>query len=73
LAFLAVPAMAADNQKSAPAESQKRICKKVEVTGSLVKHTKVCATREQWTRSAENHEKNARDMVENGTTKPGGN
>ena len=51
LAFASIPAMA----QSAPAEEngkaadpKRKICEKIEVTGSRVKARKVCMTVEQW-------------------------
>ena len=69
----AAPASAAETAAKAEASGKDRfVCRKLEETGSLVKKTKVCLTREQWTRSSENHEKHARDLADGVRTKPAG-
>lgn len=63
LAFASIPALA----QTAPAEEngkaadpKRRICEKIEVTGSRVKARKVCMTVEQW----EAQRRDARDELE---------
>lgn len=48
-------------------------CRKVEVTGSLVKKGKVCKTVAEWRAISENGNVLARKLVEDGTSRPGGN
>jgi hypothetical protein len=70
----AAPAAAAGATPDAKASKKKdQVCKKIEVTGSLVRVKKVCLTRDQWNRSAEDHEKFARDLTDGLRTRPGGN
>jgi hypothetical protein len=70
----AAPATASGETPDAKAPKKKdQVCKKIEVTGSLVKVKKVCLTRDQWNRSAEDHEKFARDLTDGLRTRPGGN
>jgi hypothetical protein len=70
----AAPAAAADVTPDAKASKKKdQVCKKIEITGSLVRVKKVCLTRDQWNRSAEDHEKFARDLTDGLRAKPGGN
>lgn len=79
-AACSIPAFAEEPGKSmvepqpgGSAESQKVICKKVAETGSLVKRTKVCLTRDQWNRSAENHRRYGEQLQDELRGRPGGN
>lgn len=80
LAVCAVPALAAEPAKSmvepqntgASAESQKVLCKKIAETGSLVKRTKVCLTRAQWNRSAENNRRYGEQLQDDLRGRPAG-
>jgi hypothetical protein len=47
-------------------------CRKVVVTGSLVKKGRVCKTVAEWQAIYDNHNDLARKMVEDGTTRAGG-
>lgn len=47
-------------------------CRKVEVTGSLVKKGRVCKTLAEWRQITESSNDLARKMVEDGTTRPSG-
>lgn len=47
-------------------------CRKVEVTGSLVKKGRVCKTLAEWRQIMESSNSLARKLVEDGTTRPGG-
>ncbi|MFN3619433.1 hypothetical protein [Sphingorhabdus sp.] len=47
-------------------------CRKVEVTGSLVKKGRVCKTLAEWRAIMESNNTLARKLVEDGTTRPGG-
>ncbi len=83
-AFATVPAMAftqaADtapvSQTQAsddPSDPDNRVrCRRVEVTGSIVKRGRVCRTVREWRTISENGNYNARKMVEESTTRPGG-
>lgn len=52
---------------------QKIKCRKIEVTGSMVKKGKVCKTIAQWRAIADSNNYLARKMVEDGTTRSAGN
>lgn len=52
---------------------QKIKCRKIEVTGSMVKKGRVCKTIAQWRAITDNNNYLAREMVEDGTTRPAGN
>lgn len=81
-AFAALPAqtlMAQNSEPAPPADSAARqdgdervVCRRVDVTGSLIKRGRVCRTVAEWRRITENGNSNARKMVEEGTTKGGG-
>ena len=47
-------------------------CRLVEVTGSLAKQGRVCRTRQQWDSIEANGNAQARALVEDGRTRPGG-
>jgi hypothetical protein len=47
-------------------------CRTVRVTGSLVKKGKVCKTLAQWRQMTESGNELARRLVEDGTSRPGG-
>ena len=53
--------------------AEKKICKKTVDTGSFIKGKKVCLTRAQWNRVAEEQSEVARRVVANGTGRPEGN
>lgn len=77
--FIAVaPATASSEGARAPESQsadpdQKIKCRRVDVTGSLVKRGRVCKTVAQWRAIFDNHNDLARKMVEDGTTRTGGN
>jgi hypothetical protein len=48
------------------------VCRRVDVTGSLIKRGRVCRTVAEWRRITENGNYNARKMVDEGTTRGGG-
>jgi hypothetical protein len=52
---------------------QKIRCRKVEVTGSMVKKGRVCKTIAEWKTIISNGNENARALVIDGTTRPAGN
>ena len=70
---------AAKNEGAASTEAQiadpdqKIKCRRVNVTGSLVKKGRVCKTLAEWRAITDNGNYLARKMVEDGTTRPGGN
>lgn len=47
-------------------------CRKIEVTGSLVKKTKVCRTVAEWRQISTKGNQNVRDLVESGQVCAGG-
>lgn len=61
----------ADTAPSAAAD-QRVVCRRVDVTGSLIKRGRVCRTVAEWRVITENGNYNARKMVEEGTTRPKG-
>lgn len=84
-AFATVPALAltqAAPDSAAPADTSQakgsedddnRVrCRRVEVTGSLVKRGRVCRTVREWRDSSSNGNDNARKMIEESTTRSGG-
>lgn len=84
-AFAAVPALAltqtasdtgapADTTqaKSAQDDDSRVRCRRVEVTGSLVKRGRVCRTVREWRESSSNGNDNARKMIEDSTSRQGG-
>lgn len=71
------PAKASNEETAAPKShaadpDQKIRCRRVDVTGSLVKRGKVCKTVAEWRAIFENNNYLARKMVEDGTTRSGG-
>ena len=74
VAGLAAPAFAAEPaaQPAPPAAEEKKVCKRVTETGSLVRKTKVCLTRAQWQKSADGHRGYAQDMQDALRTRSGG-
>lgn len=61
------------NTAKADDPEQKIRCRKVEVTGSMVKKGRVCKTVAQWKTIISNGNENARALVIDGTTRPAGN
>lgn len=47
-------------------------CRKIEVTGSLVRKTKVCRTVAEWREISDKGNRNVRDIVESGQVCAGG-
>jgi hypothetical protein len=71
--LLAAPSVALGQAADATGNPpEKMICKKVAETGSLVRRTKVCLTRDQWNRSASRGQEYSRDLQENLRTRPAG-
>ena len=73
IASLGAPAFAADQaaQPAAPAE-EKKVCKRIADSASLVRKTKVCLTRAQWKHSADGHRGYAQEMQDALRTRPAG-
>ena len=77
--FVAVEPAYAKNEGTAVPESQtanpdqKIKCRKVEVTGSMVKKGRVCKTIAEWKNIISNGNENARTLVIDGTSRPAGN
>lgn len=63
---IATPAMAGDDkaqdQSSAPAVKEKKICRTETVTGSLVAKRRTCMTKAEWDQLADNTRKTMGDM-----------
>ena len=73
MSLLAAPGAAmAQSTVASGKPPEKLICKKVAETGSHVKKTKVCLTRDQWNRSATRHQDYGRDLQDTLRTKPVG-
>lgn len=68
-AAFAKEAAAADD---ANADDNKIKCRKIAVTGSLVKKSKVCRTVAEWRIISDKGNQNARDIIESGRTCTGG-
>lgn len=54
------------------APANEEVCRRIPVTGSLVRKEKVCHTRAEWYRLAENGNGVARAVVETSTGRPWG-
>lgn len=73
MSLLATPGAAlAQSAVASGRPPEKMICKRVAETGSHVKKTKVCLTRDQWNRSATRHQEYGRDLQDTLRTKPAG-
>jgi hypothetical protein len=64
--------LAKASDKTASDADQAVRCRTVRVTGSLVKKGKVCKTLAQWRQMTESGNDLARRLVEDGTSRPGG-
>ncbi|MDR6852776.1 hypothetical protein J2Y54_002296 [Sphingomonas sp. BE123] len=70
--------IAAAFQATTPAPStaapdpNEKLCKRIDVTGSLARKERVCKTRAEWTRLADAGNSVARAIVEHGTGRPAG-
>ena len=60
------------SDKAASDADQTIRCRTIKVTASLVKKGKVCKTLAEWRRIIESGNENARRLVEDGTSRPGG-
>lgn len=69
-----VPAFAKDAaaDKESATDDTKIRCRKIEVTGSLVRKTKVCRTVAEWREISEKGNRNVRDILESGQVCAGG-
>jgi hypothetical protein len=65
-------ASTAASDATAAKSDQTMRCRTVRVTGSLVKKGKVCKTLAQWRQMTESGNELARRLVEDGTSRPGG-
>lgn len=57
---------------TAPAGDDEMVCRRIEVTGSLVRRERVCKTRGEWRRLADSGNAGARAIVEHSTGRPPG-
>lgn len=73
-AFLAIPAFADEGSPTTAASDPDQVvkCRKVEVTGSLLKKGKVCRTIAEWKRIQANGNRTARAIAESGNVCAGG-
>lgn len=77
---LTVPALAQSPQEATGTQEtvvatdpdQKIKCKRIEVTGSLVRKERVCKTVAEWRALQESGNQNARDIVDHGRGRPSG-
>lgn len=58
---------------AAPADDYKMVCRRQDVTGSFVQKRKVCRTRAEWRRLADDHRAQAQDYVDHGRGGSNGN
>lgn len=56
----------------ATTDDDKIRCRKIEVTGSLARKTKVCKTVAEWRAMSDKGNRNARDIIESGNVCSGG-
>jgi hypothetical protein len=73
LAFLCVPGHA-EEQKAQPKEKDPNqvVCRRQEVTGSLVRSTKVCRTRADWERARDDAQKEGERLLTRTVSVPNG-
>jgi hypothetical protein len=72
LVLLAAGAAQAAETEASKAQGEKRVCKSVAETGSLVKKTKVCLSQAEWQRSGDKHRDYGRDLQQKLMSKQGG-
>lgn len=72
---LAVMAVAAEPAAPPPAvdPAKQTVCRKDLETGSLVRSKRTCHTKAQWTYIDDENQRFSRKLVEDSTSKPGGN
>ena len=58
--------------KNAEDPNQRIRCRRVDVTGSLIKRGRVCRTVAEWNRQITNGNETARDVVDYSRSRPGG-
>ena len=68
LAVMLAPAAA----EAAPAAADKVVCKRFEVTGSLVKKRRACYTQAEWKKMNERDQDAARNMIDENRGRPSG-
>jgi hypothetical protein len=69
----AATAAAAPAAAAAPDTSQDIVCRKTKETGSLIRGKKTCLTRSQWSYVDSEHQRASRQLVEDSTSRVGGN
>ncbi len=72
LTAIPVSAKQPTNKEDPESDDNKIRCRKLEVTGSLVKKTKVCRTVAEWRAISTKGNQNVRDLVESGQVCAGG-
>ena len=60
--LLPAAALAEEAKPEGSADQEKKVCKRFEETGSLVKKKKVCMTQRQWREYTNNSQANAREF-----------
>jgi hypothetical protein len=61
--LLAAPTADAGAEKLDPKDPNYVRCRKIQVTGSLVKKERICKTNAEWARANEDAQKNAEDLI----------
>ena len=82
LAFFAATPIAAQSEPAPQSAEQKPVaaedpdqkikCRRIEITGSLVRKERVCKTVAEWRANAESGNQNARDVVDHSRGRPSG-
>lgn len=63
LAVLTTPAFAQNNDATAAPKPEKKVCRRIEVTGSIIGSKAVCHTKAEWTAIDEANAKAAGDSL----------
>ncbi|MEY3658974.1 MAG: hypothetical protein RLZZ561_2112 [Pseudomonadota bacterium] len=72
VAAQSLPTNSAPEQSAADADPNKIICKRFADTGSLVKKSKVCRTRAEWSRATEDAQKEGERLLSRSVSIPNG-
>jgi hypothetical protein len=59
------PVTAADNSRAAPADGDKKMCRKIETTGSIMPAKRVCRTKSEWAQIDQANGNNAERTMTN--------
>jgi hypothetical protein len=72
LILAALQGASADASAPATDPSQEKVCKRIDITGSLARKERVCKTRAEWERLAQSGNATARAIVDWSTGRPSG-